>query len=93
MSRLVSKSATLGSIKFLRFVRLSFNLGYLLMLMQEHSGHVHFATDAWTSPNHRAFVAWTVHLHHNGHLLAFVLDIVEVPEVCSSQSAQSRLLT
>jgi hypothetical protein len=22
-----------------------------------------------------------VHLHHNGHVLAFVLDIVEVPEV------------
>jgi hypothetical protein len=28
-------------------------------------------------------VAWTVHLHHEGHLLAFVLDIVEVPEVSS----------
>jgi hypothetical protein len=37
--------------------------------------------DAWTSPNHRAFVAWTVHLHHEGNLLAFVLDIIEVPEV------------
>jgi hypothetical protein len=29
-------------------------------------------------------VAWTVHLHHESHLLAFVLDIIEVPEVSSS---------
>jgi hypothetical protein len=27
------------------------------------------------------FVAWTVHLHHNGHVLAFVLDIIKVPKV------------
>ena len=53
----------------------------MLIHLQGHSGHIHFATDAWTSPNHRAFVAWTVHLHHKGHLLAFVLDIIEVPEV------------
>ncbi|KAH9955196.1 hypothetical protein BC827DRAFT_1141957 [Russula dissimulans] len=50
-------------------------------ILKEHPGHIHFATDAWTSSNHRAFVAWTVHLHHHGHLLAFVLDIIEVPEV------------
>ena len=50
---------------------------------KEHSGCLHFATDTWTSPNHRAFVAWTVHLHHQGHLLSFLLDIIEVPEVGS----------
>ncbi|KAH9957491.1 hypothetical protein BC827DRAFT_1137886 [Russula dissimulans] len=50
-------------------------------ILKEHLGHIHFATDAWTSSNHQAFVAWTVHLHHHGHLLAFVLDIIEVPEV------------
>jgi hypothetical protein len=33
------------------------------------------------SPNHHVFVAWTVHLHHEGHILAFLLDIIEVPEV------------
>jgi len=38
-------------------------------LLQEHPGHVHFATDAWT-----------VHLKHNGTILAFLLDIIEVPE-------------
>jgi len=49
-------------------------------LLQDHPGRIHFATDAWTSPNHRAFVAWTVHLEHEGTMLAFLLDIVEVPE-------------
>jgi hypothetical protein len=53
----------------------------ILIHLQEHSGRIHVATDAWTSPNHHAFVAWTAHLRHEGHLLAFVLDIMEVPEV------------
>jgi hypothetical protein len=48
----------------------------------DHSGCLHFTTDAWTSPNHRAFVAWTVHLEYEGSMLAFLLDIIEVPEVC-----------
>jgi hypothetical protein len=26
------------------------------------------------------FVTWTVHLEHNGTMLAFLLDILEVPE-------------
>ena len=43
--------------------------------------------DAWTSPNHRAFVAWTVHLQHEGHILAFLLDIIEVPEVRLSDTS------
>src|SRR5271168_527690 len=38
--------------------------------------------DAWTSPNHCAFVAWTVHLEFEGEMLAFLLDIIEVPKVC-----------
>jgi hypothetical protein len=36
--------------------------------------------DAWTLPNHHAFVAWTVHFEYNGTMLAFLLDIVEVLE-------------
>ncbi|KAJ7488459.1 hypothetical protein B0H11DRAFT_1720432, partial [Mycena galericulata] len=52
-----------------------------LMAVQNHPGQLSFATDAWTSPNHRAFVAWTVHLHHEGTPLCFLLDIIEVPEV------------
>jgi len=33
---------------------------------------------AWTSPNHKVFVAITVHLKHDGKPLAMLLDIVEV---------------
>jgi hypothetical protein len=49
-------------------------------LLRDHSGRVHFATDAWTSTNHYAFVAWTVHLEHEGTMLTFLLDLIEVPE-------------
>ncbi|KAG1808913.1 uncharacterized protein BJ212DRAFT_1280192, partial [Suillus subaureus] len=51
-------------------------------LLREYPGRLHFATDAWTLPNHRAFVAWTVHLEFNGEMLCFLLDIVELAEVC-----------
>jgi hypothetical protein len=47
--------------------------------------------DAWTSPNHRAFVAVTVHLECNGEPLCLVLDVVEVAEVrdtCQGVSEQ-----
>lgn len=39
---------------------------------------MNFATDAWTSPNQRAYVAITVHLEHDGQPIAMLLDIVEV---------------
>ncbi|KAK0467344.1 uncharacterized protein EV420DRAFT_1617412 [Desarmillaria tabescens] len=32
----------------------------------EYDGELSFATDAWTLPNHQAFVAFTVHFIHNG---------------------------
>ncbi|KAI0716611.1 hypothetical protein C8Q76DRAFT_617562 [Earliella scabrosa] len=50
-------------------------------MLQEYSGKLSFATDAWTSPNHRAFVAVTVHLEHNGEPLCMLLDLVEVDKV------------
>jgi hypothetical protein len=50
-------------------------------LLQDHPGCIHFAMDAWTSPNHRAFVVWTVHLEYEGDMLSFLLDIIELPEV------------
>lgn len=37
-----------------------------------------FGTDAWTSPNHKAYVTVMVHLEHDGVLLCLLLDIVEV---------------
>ncbi|KAJ7144097.1 hypothetical protein C8R44DRAFT_537739, partial [Mycena epipterygia] len=53
---------------------------FVEQLLKEHPGRLSFGTDAWTSPNHRAFVAWTVHLHHEGELVSFPLDVFEVPE-------------
>jgi len=84
-------------------VRRDVNAAYLkcreriAKLLQDHPGRVHFATDAWTSTNHHAFVAWTVHLEYNGVMLAFLLDIIEVPEshtgVALAQAFQKMLET
>lgn len=52
-----------------------------LPLRQEYDGRLNFATDAWTSPNHRAYVAVTVHMELNGEMISLVLDVVEVAEV------------
>ncbi|KAF8234288.1 hypothetical protein L208DRAFT_1095239, partial [Tricholoma matsutake] len=49
-------------------------------LLQDHPGHIHFATDVWMLTNHHAFVTWTMHLEHNGTMLAFLLDIIKVSE-------------
>jgi hypothetical protein len=37
-----------------------------------------FATDAWTSPNYKAYVAVTVHLEQDGVPVSMLLDLVEV---------------
>ncbi|KAE9399593.1 hypothetical protein BT96DRAFT_820371 [Gymnopus androsaceus JB14] len=55
--------------------------GRINQLLQNYPGRLNFATDAWTSPNHRAMAAWTVHLQHEGEPLVFLLDIFEVPKV------------
>lgn len=47
---------------------------------QRFSGKLSFATDAWTSPNHKAYVALTVHLERDGKPLSMLLDVVEVPK-------------
>ncbi|KAI0752330.1 hypothetical protein C8Q80DRAFT_1078259, partial [Daedaleopsis nitida] len=47
-------------------------------MLQEYPGRLSFATDAWTSPNHRAFMALTVHFEHNGEPIILLLDIVEL---------------
>ena len=46
--------------------------------MQEHEGDLNFATDAWTSPNHKAYVAVSVHFEEKGIPVAMLLDVVEV---------------
>jgi len=45
---------------------------------QEYEGNLNFATDAWTSPNHKAYVAVTVHFEKDGEPVCMILDIVEV---------------
>lgn len=44
---------------------------------QEYDDKLNFATDTWTSPNHRAYVAITVHLEREGKPLSKLLDVVE----------------
>ncbi|KAG0692126.1 hypothetical protein DFH29DRAFT_985933 [Suillus ampliporus] len=52
---------------------------------QQHTRtEMNFAMDTWTSPNHKAFVAVSVHLEHDGEPLAMILDIIEVAEVQST---------
>jgi hypothetical protein len=48
--------------------------------MKEHDGDLNFAMDTWTSPNHKAFIAVTVHFEHNCKPMCFLLDLVEVAE-------------
>jgi hypothetical protein len=48
---------------------------------QEYDGKLNFATDAWTSPNHKAFVAVSVHFEQDGKPMCLILDVVEVAQV------------
>lgn len=61
--------------------------------MKEYNGELNFATDAWTSPNHRAYVAITVHLAWEGKPLVLVLDFIEVAEVSRKSHLGSCQLT
>ena len=47
-------------------------------MLREHKGTLSFATDVWTSPNHKAFIAVTVHFKNNGELICMILDVVKV---------------
>jgi hypothetical protein len=51
---------------------------HIAKMLQEHDGKLNFATDAWTSPNHKAFVAVTAHFEANGEPVCMLLDLVEV---------------
>ncbi|GBE82287.1 putative AC9 transposase [Sparassis crispa] len=49
-------------------------------MLQKYDGDLNFATNAWTSPNHKAFVAVSVHLEREGEPLVMVLNVVEVAQ-------------
>ena len=50
----------------------------ILTFEKDYDGRLNFATDAWTSPNQRAYVVITVHLEYRGEPVSMLLDIVEV---------------
>ncbi|KAF8274192.1 hypothetical protein EI94DRAFT_1768777 [Lactarius quietus] len=64
--------------------------GHIAKMLQEYDGKLNFATDAWTLPNHKAYIAITVHLKHEGKPLSTLLDIVEVPK---SHSGRNLVIT
>jgi len=39
---------------------------------------LNFATDAWTSPNNKAYVAVSIHFENEGVQISMLLDIIEV---------------
>jgi hypothetical protein len=45
---------------------------------KEYTGALSFATDAWTSPNHKAYVAVTVHFEKDGEPISMLLHIAEL---------------
>jgi hypothetical protein len=47
-------------------------------MLQEHDGALSFATNAWTSPNHKALIVITVHFEIDGIPVCLLLDLVEV---------------
>jgi len=52
-----------------------------LTYCEAHEGRISIAIDAWSSPNHKAFLAITVHLLRDGNPLHMVLDIIELAKV------------
>ena len=47
-------------------------------MLQQYPGKLSFSTDAWTSPNHKVFIAVSIHLEKDGSAMSFLLDMVEV---------------
>ena len=47
-------------------------------MLREYEGRISFATDSWTSPNHKPYVAVTSHHEEKGMPVCLLLDIVEV---------------
>ncbi|XP_006462318.1 hypothetical protein AGABI2DRAFT_54554, partial [Agaricus bisporus var. bisporus H97] len=51
---------------------------HVSQLLRAHPGRLHFGTDCWMSPNHRPFIAVTVHYEKDGNGVTWLLDIVEM---------------
>ncbi|KAG6821930.1 hypothetical protein H0H92_016061, partial [Tricholoma furcatifolium] len=48
-------------------------------MLQTYDGTLSFATDGWTSPNNKAFIAITVHFLKDNAPFSMLLDVVELP--------------
>src|SRR5436190_533781 len=57
--------------------------------IQEHEGTLSFETDAWTSPNHKAYVAITIHFEHDEKPICLLLDLVKVAKSHSGMNLAS----
>jgi hypothetical protein len=53
-------------------------MAYLELYKYENA--LNFATDTWISPNHKAYIAFTVHFVHEGDPMSMLLDLIEVAE-------------
>ena len=49
-----------------------------LQISCRNNNQLNFAMDAWTSPNHKAFVEFTVHFMHEETPISMLLNLVEV---------------
>jgi hypothetical protein len=80
MSRMCSSGYAIALLKCFGYVTCTFDLKKKVtnLDLKEYEGALNFATDAWTSPNHKAFVAFTVHFEHEGVPISMLLDLVEV---------------
>ena len=50
------------------------------MVLKEHGSKLSFATDSWSSPNYKSYIAMTVHLECDGKPYSMLLNLVEVAE-------------
>lgn len=51
------------------------------MLVKMYKGELSFTMNAWTLPNHCAYIALLMHLEYNGTTFSFPLDVIEVKTV------------
>ena len=65
------------------YIFLIINSPLRLQPLQEHIGALDFTTDAWTSPNHKAYVVVMVYFENEGVPIAMLLDIVELAHLHS----------
>ncbi|KIL00685.1 hypothetical protein PAXRUDRAFT_129181 [Paxillus rubicundulus Ve08.2h10] len=71
---LLSPSTVLQDIKLI----FAWTHQRIASMLQDYDGMLSFTTNAWTSPNHCAFLAFSVHLQYKGIPLSMPLDIAAV---------------